>query len=88
MSRDWQKHLYTLAEIGEGKINQSNKYKEEEIAATTDPVAQETTTEQVTDPSTGGVDETIASTAEATEQAEQSATPEATTVSATTPKCI
>jgi len=70
---------------GEGKINQSNKYKEEEIAANTDPVTQESTTEQVTDPSTGGVDETIASTAEATEKAEQSVTPESTTVSATTP---
>ena len=51
----------------------------------TDAATQASTTEQVTDPSTGGVDETVASTAEATEKAEQSATPEATTVSATTP---
>tara|TARA_Y100001937_G_scaffold11_2_gene33 strand:+ start:4109 stop:7609 length:3501 start_codon:yes stop_codon:yes gene_type:complete len=68
---------------GEGKINQSNKPKYEDLAATTD--ADPTATEQVTDESTGGVEETVAATTEATQEAEASPSPEATTVSASTP---
>ena len=77
-----------LKDLASGKYNTEEYNTEEPLladATTTDPITEANTQKQVIDPSTGGVEETVASTATAVQEAEQSATPEATTVSATTP---
>ena len=70
-----------LKNVAAGK----DKTEEPLLAGSTPIDASSGATEQATDPSTGGIEETVASTATAVQEAEQSATPEATTVSTTTP---